>query len=138
MSTPTIPTSGQPAPAAVATTPVANTTAATPKPFDEWMRKNAEASIAKPDEIYIERPKLALIAAGRACEHLKAAIAIGTQYLPHDKFSTTNAIELARFIYEIESDMTDELVTEEEETDDDVDDHSGGSDNHRAGGITQR
>lgn len=137
MSTPTIPTPGQPAQATV-TAGAATTPTVAPKTFDAWMRENAEASIAKPDEIYIERPKLALIAAGRACEHLKAAIAIGMQHLPLDKFSTTNAIELARFIYEIESDMTDELVTEEEEADDDVDDHSGSPNNHRAGGITQR
>lgn len=127
MSSPTIPTSAAPA---------VSTVASPAKPFDEWMRKAAEASISKPDEIYIEHPKLPLIAAGRACEHLRAAVAIGMQYLPPDKFSTTNAIELARFIYEIESDMTDELVTEEEETDDDIDDAVAG--NHRAGGVAAR
>ena len=128
MSAPTPPMPGQAMPASAPSS-------VAPKPFDEWMRKAAEASIAKDDEIYIERPKLPLIAAGRACEHLRAAIAIGMQYLPPDKFSTTNAIELARFIYEIESDMTDELVTEEE-TDDDIDD--AGTANHRAGGVATR
>lgn len=85
--------------------------------FDEWLKKARESVQAKEDEIYIDRPKLAVIAASRACEHVKAATAIGLQYLPPDKFTTTNVIELARFIYEIESDMTDELVTEEDPDD---------------------
>ncbi len=104
----------QPSPAS-APSSAPSSTPSTAKPFDEWMKENLTAAISKPDEILVEHPKLAPIAAGRAFSHLKAAIAMGLQCLPADKFKPEHAIELARFMYEIESDMNDELVTEEDE-----------------------
>lgn len=58
----------------------------------------------------VDRNKV--IAAGMAMEALEAAVAVGMTVLPNDKFSTANAVELAKLITDIEFNLRNEITDE--------------------------